>query len=198
MEKYTKYFIIQAAIGIFLVISIQAANADIATVTATMQAAVSDVFSIEFYTDANVLYSTNIPFTNIDPTKSLCYADSRREYDGKSDTGVVCKSNLNVTWYLKMGATTSTPTFPMANFKYYMGQPWNRNTGQQADGTLAQTPNWYSIPTAPTVVYTSGDLDKSNLPYGALATLSFAIDPRNLYSGVSYIINISYTLATAP
>ncbi len=174
------------------------AHADIATQTATMQAEVLDIFSLEFYTDPNVLYSTNIPFTGIDPTKSLCYADARAPYDGKSDTGVLCRSNLNVVWYLKMSTSTSTPSFPLANFKYYMGQPWNRTTGAPADGTLSKPPAWYSTPTAATVVYTAGNIDKTNTPYGTLATLSFAIDPTGLYSGVSYIINITYTITTAP
>ncbi|MBI5144378.1 MAG: hypothetical protein HZA30_04860 [Candidatus Omnitrophica bacterium] len=175
------------------------ANADTVTTTATMQAAVSDVFSMDFYTDAKVLYTTNIPFTNIDPTKSMCYADGRQEYDGKADTGVVCRSNLNTTWYLKMSATAvSSPPFPMANFKYYMGQPWNRTLNVSADGTLSNAPDWYPAPTSPVVMYTAGTNDKSNLPYGTLATLSFSVNPEGLTSGYTYTISINYTLTVTP
>ena len=159
-----------------------AAYSETVTQVASMEAAVTTVFSLEFYTDANILYSTSIPFTNIDPTTSLCYADGRSSGDGKSDTGVLCRSNMNVTWYLKMSViTTSSPPFPLANFKYYMGQPWNMNTSSPADGTLAQSPNWYSVPTAATAVYTAGTLDKNNAALGTLATLSFAINPSGIY-----------------
>lgn len=175
------------------------AHADTATAMAIVQAAVSDVFSIEFYTDANVLYTTNIPFTLINPTKQLCYADGRAEGDGKADTGVVCRSNLNVTWYLKMSVTaTSAPAMPLANFKFYMGQPWNRTLNTTADGQLTYTPAWTPVPTASTVIYRAGVNDKNNLPYGTLGTLSFSIYPQGLIAGTTYTMNITYTIATSP
>ncbi len=198
MKRYNKNLLVMIYAGILLLALFINADAETVTQTATMETTVTSIFSIEFYQDANVLYTTNIPFTNIDPAKSLCYADGRSDGDGKSDTGVLCSSNLDVTWYLKMDASTSTPSFPMANFKYYLGQPWDRNTNSPADGTLAQPPNWYSVPTAATVIYTAGNLDKNNSAYGTLATLSYAVTPQNLYSGVSYIINITFTLATSP
>ncbi len=162
----------------------------------TMDAGVNDVFSIEFYTDANVLHGAEgITFTNVDPTQTFCYSDGRSAGDGKSDTGVVCKTNMNMTWYLKMSASTGSQ-FNLANFKYYMGQPWNRSANAPADGTLAQPPNWYSIPTAVTTMYTSGAIDKSNLPDGTLSTFSFAINPAGLLANTPYVIDISYTVAT--
>ena len=191
MKKNDKNFFLSLSAVILLSMLTTDVKAETVTQTATMQAAVVNIFSIEFYQDANVLYTTNIPFTNIDPARSLCYADGRSEYDGKSDTGVLCRSNLDAIWYLKMDANTSTPSFPLANFKYYMGQPWNRNTGQSADGTLAQSPDWYSVPPSPVVTYTAGTQDKNNSALGTLATLSYAVNPATLYSGVSYIINIS-------
>lgn len=199
MKRYNACPVRATTIGIALAVFATIANADTATQTATMQAAVSDVFSMDFYTDANVLYTTNIPFTNIDPTKTMCYADGRAEYDGKSDTGVVCRSNLNTTWYLKMSATpVSSPPFPMANFKYYMGQPWNRTLNQAADGSLASTPGWYPVPTSAVVMYTAGINDKSNLPNGTLVTLSFSVNPQGLASGYTYTVNINYTLTVTP
>jgi len=176
-----------------------AVHADTATAMATIQAGVSDIFSIEFYIDGNVLYNTNIPFTLIDPTKQMCYADSRREYDGKSDTGVLCRTNMNVPWYLKMSvANASAPALPLGNFKFYMGQPWNRTLNKSADGQLTYSPNWTAVPTAPTVIYTAGPSDKNNLPYGTLGTLSFSIYPQGLVAGSTYRVNITYTITTSP
>ncbi len=185
---------------LFLVIAPQAlVLADTISQPADAGVTVITIFSIEFYTDANVLYSTNLPFT-ITPNKSLCYPDGRAEYDGKSDTGIICRSNLTVPWYLKLSAVAgSSPAFPMQYFKYYMGQPYNRNTdpGQPTDGTLAHKPDWYTIAASPDLVYTSGS-DYSNLPYGTLSTFCFAIDPQDLPGGKSYIVAITYTLTTTP
>ena len=41
----------------------------------TVTGTVDDVFSLEFYTEpGKVLYSTSVPFTNIDPTDEYNYA----------------------------------------------------------------------------------------------------------------------------
>src|SRR3989338_3541759 len=163
-------FLLWAAI---LAIPASPARAETITQVATMQAAVPNIFSIEFYTDSNVLNGTEgFTFTNIDPTKSFVYPDGRSEGDGKADTGILCKTNMNQTWYLKMNAST-TSTFDLANFKYYLSQPWDRNRAAQADGQLANSPDWYSAPTSSTTVYTAGNFDKVNLPFGTLATFSF-------------------------
>jgi len=131
----------------------------------------------------------------MDPSQTFCYSDGRSSGDGKSDSGVVCKTNMNVPWYLKMSATTAS-SFNIANFKYYMGQPWNRTRSASADGTLAKTPNWYSSPTSPTTMYSSGLYDNNNLPDGTLATFSFAINPAGLISSINYVIDITYTLSS--
>lgn len=159
---------------------------------------VENVFSIEFYTEAGkVLYSGSVPFTSVDPSKSLVYPDGRAENDGKSDVGVICRSNDGNTWYLKVTGA-SGGGLSSGNVKYYMAQPYNRNTNAQTDGSLAQATNWYSIPTTATTVYTSGAGDKSNLPFGTLATFSYALVPAGLDTGASYTLQVTYTLTTAP
>ena len=166
---------------------------------ATMGASVPNIFSMEFYKDSNVLHGAEgVTFTNIDLTSNFIYPDGRSSGDGKSDTGVVCKTNMNTTWYLKMSASTAS-NFNLANFKYYIGQPWNRNSGAQADGQLARSPAWYSIPTTMATIYTSGNGDTNNTPFGTLATLSFVINPpTGLVVGAAYDITISYTLSATP
>jgi len=184
---------------LFVSILISSANADTATVVATVEAQLGTTFSMAFYTDANVLYSTNLPFGTIDTSKSQCKPVGRVDYDGKSDTGVVCLSNLGQRWYLKLkGEPGSSPAFPMQYFQYYMSQPYNRNTGQPSNGTLAQPAAWYSIPTSSTTVYTAGLQDLINTQYGTLSTFNFAIDPQHLTGSSSYIIKITYTLSTSP
>ncbi len=183
-------------VGIFLSGRLEAAST---SQIATMGATVNNIFSLEFYKDANVLHGEEgVTFTNIDLTKTFIYPDGRSSGDGKSDTGVVCKSNMNTTWYLKMNASTAS-NFNLVNFKYYIGQPWNRNTGVQADGQLARSPAWYSIPTNTTTAYTCGTGDRNNTPFGTLTTLSFVIDSTaGLVVGGAYDINISYTLSATP
>lgn len=186
-------------IAIMSLIAVAPAHADTVTQIGTMEGGVYDIFTLEFYTDANVLYSTSLPFTNIDPARSLCYPDGRAEYDGKSDIGLICSTNMNTQWYLKMGATSiGAVQFPMENFKYYMSMPWDRNLGQPSSGTLAHSPAWYSISTSPDILYTSGANDLNNLPFGTLATMSFAISPSGLPAGARYTIRIDFTFTTAP
>lgn len=175
------------------------AHAETVNIMGTMQASVSDVFSIRFYTDANVLYSTNLPFTNIDPTRSMCYVDTRSAGDGKSDTGIMCESNLGVTWYLKMSVTTtSMPAFPLQNFKFYMDKPWSNLLQGPSNGSLGYPVGWNPVPTSASVIYASGQADENNAGFGTLATLSFAINPQGLSSGVNYRMSVTYTLTTSP
>lgn len=172
--------------------------ADTATQVGTMEVGVNSWFLIEFYTNepAKYLYTTNVPFHITDPTSSLCYADGRAAYDGKNDVGVVCSSNIGTTWYLKISAAaTSSPAFPLANLKFYLGQPWNRDWGEPADGALAYT-GWTAIPASPAAVYTSGLNDTVNAPLGTLCGFSFAINPDGLYGGQTYSVEITYTFVT--
>ncbi|MFA6609725.1 MAG: hypothetical protein WCT15_02625 [Candidatus Omnitrophota bacterium] len=190
---------IAAAALIFCFLCTASSFADTVTATADMVAGVTNVFSIEFYTSepAKVLYSTSVPFTSMDPTKTFCYADGRSDSDGKSDVGILCRTNLGQVWYLKVNASTSSPDFNLANFKYYLGQPWNRTRNATADGTLSQASAWNSIPTSLTTLYTAGQFDKNNLAYGTLATFSFAINPAGMTAGRTYNITITYTMTTA-
>jgi hypothetical protein len=201
MERFESMYTTRTQIGTVaamfaFAVCASAAFADTVTQTGTMDFGVNNVFSIEFYTDANVLHGAEgVTFTNMDPSQTFCYSDGRSAGDGKSDTGVLCKTNMNQAWYLKMSVSTASD-FNLANFKYYMGQPWNRTLNTQADGQLAQSPNWYPVPTAPLTIYTSGAADTSNLPDGTLATFSFAINPTGLVANRSYVIDITYTIST--
>ncbi|MFH1997058.1 MAG: hypothetical protein ABIJ27_08755 [Candidatus Omnitrophota bacterium] len=186
--------ILPAAILFFVALLVLPARADESSLPGTMDAGAESVFSIEFYTDANVLHGAEgFSFSNINPTLSFVQADGRSSGDGKSDNGVVVKSNLGQTWYLKMSVSNSTG-FNLANFKYYMGRPWNRTLGIPADGTLP-APDWCSVPTISTTVYTAGPNDRSNLVWGTLATYSYAINPMGMRSGVVYVMNITYTIS---
>lgn len=158
---------------------------------------IQHVFALEFYTDQNVLYSSIVPFTDVDPTKSIVYPDNRRENDGRSDVGVVCKSNLGGPWYLKI-ELRSGGNFEPDRLKYYLDQPYNRNTGQRADGALARSANWYPFSLNPVTVYIAGPTDQSNLPFGTLATFSYSLNPAGLDAGKAYSAAITYTLTTSP
>lgn len=165
--------------------------------SSTVSIAVQNVFSMEFYTDSNVLYRDAVPFTNVDPNKAVVYPDNRSENDGKSDTAVVCKSNIGSQWYLKLHLIPNPP-LTVEKMRYYAGQPYNRNTGGTADGALAQSPQWYAFSNLPSTIYTSGYSDSSNLPFGTLLSLNFSLIPTGLTAGQAYSATVIYTMTTAP
>ncbi len=167
-----------------------------ATLTSTLSASLQSVFSGEFYTDENVVYSDAVPFSEIDPTKTMVYPDGRTEDDGKSDTAIICRSNMGVVWYLKLHLTPNAP-LTAEKVKYYISQPWNRNTGDRADGSLGNAEDWIPFNITPTTVYSAGATDQSNLPFGTLVTFSFSLLPQGLEYGQVYTASISYTLTTA-
>ena len=187
---------ILALAAIFLVAQYNVIAFD-SSLTTNVTVTATGVFSMEFYTDANVIYSTAVPFSNVDPTKSLVYPNGRSEDDGKSDTGVACISNMGVPWYLKIQGVYSEGLFD-GNAKYYYSQPWDRNTNQQTDGTLAGSVEWTSIPTEASTIYTSGSVDTVNTPFGTLSTFSFGVDPRGLSAERTYTVSVTYTMTTAP
>ncbi|MBI5144380.1 MAG: hypothetical protein HZA30_04870 [Candidatus Omnitrophica bacterium] len=158
---------------------------------------IQNVFSIEFYTDQNVVYRDTVPFTNVDPNKTFIYPDGRAENDGKSDVGIVCKSNAGVLWYLKLHVIANPP-LTAEKLRYYISQPYDRNTGGLADGTLTRTPYWYSFSSTPTTIYSAGFHDQSNLPFGTLTTFNFSLDPSGLTAGQAYSAVVVYTFSTTP
>jgi hypothetical protein len=200
-KKY-QILVVLAISFLMMQMAIPAANADTVTQVATIEAFAVSIFSVEFYTEpGKVLYSTMLPFTNINPEQGWCYPDGRQPYDGKSDVGLIFRTNLGVPWYFKLHAQpASTPSFPMAYFKFFISQPYNRNTNPAVptDGQLHNiTPGeWNTIPLAATMIYSSGS-DKNNTPFGTLATLSFAIDAQRIPNR-SYTLTITYTLSTTP
>jgi len=193
-KKRITLIISLALIGGFL--SFSALYAADTKSTSNVTISVQSVFSLEFYTDANVLYSSTIPFTNVDPNESIAYPDGRFEDDGKSDAGVICRSNAGVPWQLKLHLEATPPLTP-DKMRYYIGQPFNRNTGEQADGTLSRSPDWYPFQSTPTTVYTAGFKDQSNLPFGTLATISYSLIPTGLDAGQGYSADIVYTMTTS-
>src|SRR3989338_6731746 len=102
--------------------------------TTDVSASVGSVFSLAFYTEADkVLYSTSVPFSNVDPANDFNYADNRAENDGKSDVGLIIRSNAGSIWYFKMSVNAaSTLAGKLAAF---MGPPTNRNSNSASDGT---------------------------------------------------------------
>lgn len=171
-------------------------NAVDKSLTTTVSVTTSVIFAMEFYTDEKVIYSTTVPFSNIDPSQSMAYPNGREEDDGKSDTGVVCISNVGEPWYLKIQGTFSEG-LPKNSVKYYYSKPWNRNSGQESDGTLANNIEWRAVPDTPATLYASGAGDEINTPFGTLSTFSFAVDPRSLSSDQVYTVSITYTMTTA-
>ena len=167
------------------------------SVSTTVNITAAGIFSIGFYTDQNVIYSTTVPFSNVDPAKSFVYPNGRAEDDGKSDTGIVCISNVGVPWYLKIQGAYSEG-LPETGVKYYYSQPWDRNTGNQTGGSRTYPEEWRSLPTEPSTIYTSGLWDTVNTPYGTLSTFSFAVDPRGLDSDRAYTVSVTYTMTTGP
>lgn len=165
--------------------------------TTTIGIAIQNIFSIEFYTDQNVVYRDAVPFTNVDPNKTIVYPDGRAEFDGKSDVGIICKSNAGAAWYLKLHVITNPPLTP-EKLRYYVSQPYYRNTGGLAGGSLTRTPAWYPFSNTPTTIYTAGVNDQTNLPFGTLTTFNFALDPSGLKAGEAYSAVVVYTFSTTP
>ncbi len=175
--------------------------ADTAMVMANGTFDVPDIFTLEFYDREpdKYLYTTNIPFTNMDPTKTWVAADERAANDQKNDLGLLCKSNLGEVWYLKIQGSPND--FFLSKIKYGLWRPWNMKLGQPADGTLNE--GWYPLPPSSTGVYTAGVGDLSNLgeewwQQGTLCGFSLAIDPSRLDPTQIYHTTIQFTMTTTP
>lgn len=167
-------------------------------ISQNISASVSSSSSCEFYSDANVLYGTSLPFSNINPESQYNYPDGRSENDGKSDVGLVIISNTSEVWYFKIrGTDVSGNLIGGGKIAVYVGQPVNRNTGTAADGTLGQPKDWFTISSKDHTIYTSGITDKSNAPFGTLITLSFKVDGSGLQPG-PHVASITYTMTTTP
>lgn len=176
---------------------IPAIAAESNTVT-NISISLQNIFSMEFYTDSNVLFTDNVPFMNVDPNKSVVYPEGRQENDGKSDVGILCMSNLGRAWFLKVQLKPNSMDLPVDKVRYYVDQPYNRNTGGRADGSLARSVQWYAFSETPNTVYSSGASDQSNLPFGTLVTFNYSITPSGLTTGKAYSAVVTYTMTTTP
>lgn len=171
-----------------------------ASLSTDVSVSISDTFQLEFFTPdgAHVMFSTSVPFSNIDPTETFALADGRTVNDNKSDVGVYCKSSQSSTWYLKIGMTGAIPT---GNLKYYLSQPtmYVKAIDQSIETNGAINPDpaaWSDIPNGSTkTIYASGTNDTVNTPFGTLATLNFQLIPGGLASG-SYAASVTYTATT--
>ncbi len=184
-----------------LAVSLRSAPSFAETVTVMAGGAleVSEIFSIEFYTQEpnKYLYTTNIPFTDMDPTKALVMADGRAEGDNKNDVGLLCKTNLGEEWYLKIQGSPND--FFLSKIKYGFWRPWNMKLGQPADGILSE--GWHPLPAEVTTIYTAGNNDLNNLgnevwQQGTLCGFSFAIDPNGLSPKQNYHCTVQFTMTT--
>jgi len=191
-----------AIVALLALASAICASAD-ETLQTSVTATVGSTFSFEFYThnangtkDHNIVYSTNVPFSDVSATSGYNYADGRAEFDGKSDVGLLVITNQGNTWHLKIGMNSGSSL--LGSLGYYMGQPTNRNWEADADGTLGQG-DWADVPSdsSPKTMYTAGANDKSNGPLGTLATLSYKVDGGKLSQGV-HTGNVTYTLTETP
>jgi hypothetical protein len=171
--------------------------ADTATAIATADFSIPEIWFLEVYTDPNVLYTTNVPFTMVDPTDSWVESDGREADSTKNDIGFICMSNLDTAWYLKIQGTTGG-LITLGKLKYGIWQPWNRNLNQPSDGTIAGGAGWRDMPTSAALVYTSGPLEAINLPLGTLCMFNFAIEPGQLDPTQVYTSTIQFTLTGAP
>ncbi|MDD5439851.1 MAG: hypothetical protein PHS37_06675 [Candidatus Omnitrophica bacterium] len=177
--------------GLFAMAIAVSANAADQTQQSTVNATVGGIFSLSFVTDdANVIHSNLIPFSNVDPSTSENYSDGHAE--GKTDVGLVCLSNHGSTWKLKVEMNGGSTLFHKLLFN--MGQPTDRNTSSGASGSRTYGDDWYEVPATSTVLYTSGDYDKINTPYGVEATLTFKINGAGLVPG-SHTATVTYTMA---
>lgn len=174
-------------------------RAETVTVIAGGALDVPEIFTIEFYTQEpnKYLYTTNIPFTDMDPTKTWVVADGRAEGDGKNDLGLLCKTNFGQEWYLKIKGSPND--FFLSKVKYGFWRPWNMKLGQPANGTLSE--GWYPLPAVVTTIYTAGNNDLNNLgneawQQGTLCGFSFAIDPSRLDPKQTYQCAVQFTMTT--
>ena len=193
MKKAALILIFLLAVSIAGVFSF----AETDTIIASGSFEVPNIWSLEFYTDQNVLYTTSVPFTRMDPTDNWVESDGREASSGKSDIGLLCRTNLGDTWHMKIQGSVS-PLITVGKLKYGLWQPWNRTMNQPSDGTITVGEGWHDMPTASTAVYTAGHYDESNLPYGTLCMFSFAIDPGRLDPTQTYNCTIQFTLTTTP
>lgn len=174
-----------------LLFSVTAYGAD-QSLNTTVNANVRPVFSLVFYNDANVLYNTNIPFSDVDPTNVSNLPDNRSQGDGKSDIGLLVTTNLGETWGLKIQMNQQSV---LKNKIYYKVDRTRGATGGVATGTVDSLTIWKAIPTTATLFYTSGHFDEINTPSGTLVTTSYKIDGTEMQAG-NKTATITYTLTT--
>ena len=172
--------------------------AETRTVWATGSFDVPNVWSLESYTDPKVLYTTEVPFTNMDPTSTWVESDGRMQDSGKMDIGLLCRTNLGETWYMKIQGSAGA-LVSIAGLKYGMWQPWDRTLNQPSDGEIAGGAGWHDMPTSPTIIYTAGINDENNTPFGTQCAFNFVIsnagklDPSQVYNCA-----IQFTFTTTP
>ncbi|MDP2912903.1 MAG: hypothetical protein Q8N91_02730 [Candidatus Omnitrophota bacterium] len=187
---------LQMMLMIGITMAFAAVNAFAATTqTQNTNVTIASVLSIEFASTSTTTFgSGTISWVNVDPTSSLIYPTGGH-VAGKADTAVICKYNGAGNWALKMKFESSNLTY--RKLRFYMAQP--TYNGVATNGTLVDwTPyfgaDWYPVPLIDATVYTSGTMDRTNVPNGTFVGISYGLNPQDLTAGVSYSATIIYTV----
>lgn len=187
---------LQMMLSIVIAIAFAAGSAFAATTqTQTTTVTVASVLSIEFASTVDTTFGSGaISWVNIDPTSSLVYPTGGH-VAGKADTAVICKYNGAGNWALKMRFQSSNLTF--RKLRFYMAQP--TYNGVATNGTLFDWvpyygADWPPVPIIDATVYTSGTMDRTNVPNGTFVGINYGLNPQDLTAGVSYSATIIYTV----
>ncbi len=176
------------------------------TSSASATVTVVQVFSMEW--DPVAFCNDTLAWTDVNPTSdqdTLIRPDGHDPTpppDTKPDVGIICRTNANLVWGLKMDVSGDLA----GKLKYYMDMPYNRNTSAQTNGSLLNPKpltgeDWPYIPTTATAAYTcdssgGANADKNNTPLGTGVYLDVALNPIGLVAGSTTGGTITYTMTT--
>ena len=186
---------LQAIILASLFLFTNSAFAEQDTVVTNTSFDVPSVFDIAFYSDpATIRYGDGqIVFPAYDPASNMTMVltSGWADNDGKSDVGVVVRTNIDKDWALKIRLSSATEGFQDTNLAIYEpDRVYNRNyTGAASERNTGITKQWYISSTTDKTIYTGTGSDRNTAPFGMLAPFSFAVLPtgKAMPSGQSQI-----------
>ncbi len=195
--------------------------------TSVVAATVNPIFAIEFYprvgpypdqADAGILYPDGqVTFPAIDPLsqEAMVYSALKPPVvpgvDAPSDVGVLCFSNTDEDWGLKIHMVSTTVA--SNNFVVYLSDPTKiatyRNTGESLGGGQ-KNEGWHPLWKAGEIIYKTDSNHKNTPPWGTLLTFTYAIIPSGQFelddgtvvcngyplTGVTHDLTIFYTMTT--
>jgi hypothetical protein len=193
---------------LFLIALSLSASAAEDSVTTTANGEIDSVFSIEFFNDASVRYADGqISFPLYDPTSGdlMIATTAYVQGDGKSDVGVVCRTNIGQDWALKVRMANPSAGFEKTNVAIYKPtEVWDRNTGSPYSTGAPGT--WQIISDVDETIFTGSGGLQNTTPNGILATFSFQVLPTgtdgtigygNVLNAGIYSFDVVYTLTTS-